>query len=94
MLLVPQTAAAASNVILLCYSFLFFAFSLTLVKEVFPVLVVGERVLGGAVFFFYFSFCLCCNCFVFLYCLPQLPRGGTAAILAPLSAKYERRGSG
>ena len=59
MLLAPQTAAAASHVIWLCFGF---RLLLCLLKDVLIVLVGSEPVLGGA-FCFLFVWCFC-----FLFC--------------------------
>ena len=76
MLLVPQTAAVASNVILLCFGLFFLSCFLFLRKQscLFYSAVGGEPVLGGALFFFFFFF------FVLYFCLSHLLRGGMKAI--------------
>ena len=89
MLLVPQTAAVASNVILLCFGLFFLSCFLFLRKQscLFYSAVDGEPVLGGALFFFLFLFL----CFVLLSVATQ---GGheSDTTVPSLSTKHERGG--
>ena len=57
-----HTVAAASNVIWLCFGFVFFLFCLT--KDVWLVLVGGEPVGGGAFCLVPSVFCLCVRLFL------------------------------